>query len=322
MNNMPVVSDQNKLDRMGSALFETQFAKSLILVPHDGNTDFGIDYNAELIDTLTGQANTITGIFASIQLKSHKSIVFNNEGEFLQQFKTSTANYWLNSSMPVFLVLVDIDAVKIYGIDAKEMLRNNYDAKKMKQQTVSLKVTVNDIFNETVFLKGCVNDLKYRTLLSASNDSYNIFNYIQYFNAYSHRDWHMEVDSYDDFTGDILDLVKKYSVPFSFDDKLVDYKKQLYDSIKDHLIDGRILYDGYLEQDRTAFNAIAFDYCSELVLKICQEIDKDKTCNLSLKLYKFKRLFKLIQDCGKPGWNSKWSNLSSNELNSDFRFDD
>ena len=53
MNNMPVVSDQNKLDRMGSALFETQFSKSLILVPHDGNTDFGIDYNAELIDTLT-----------------------------------------------------------------------------------------------------------------------------------------------------------------------------------------------------------------------------------------------------------------------------
>lgn len=113
---MPKISQSNLLDRIGSAIFEKACAKHMILVPHSGNKDFGIDYTAELVDETKRET---LGHFISVQLKTHQDIKFDDTGYYHQRVRTTTANYWLTLNMAVILVLLDLKDNKLYCIDAK-----------------------------------------------------------------------------------------------------------------------------------------------------------------------------------------------------------
>lgn len=142
---MPKISQSNLLDKIGSAIFEKACAKHMILVPHSGNKDFGIDYTAELVDETKHET---LGHFISIQLKTHQNIKFDDNGFYHQRIRTTTANYWLTLNMPVILVLLDLNDNKLYCADAKKYLRSDYNVQKYEsQKSIEIKVSKNDLFN-------------------------------------------------------------------------------------------------------------------------------------------------------------------------------
>lgn len=317
---MPRVQSQNIIDRIGSALLEATFSEEMIFVPHSGNTDFGIDYSVELIDT---NKKCTTGCLLNVQLKSHEIINFDKNGNYYQPVNVSTINYWLSINVPVILVIADTTNHKFYGIDAKKAIRENYkDEKTNVQKTTSFVINQKDLFNFETCVRGCVEFEKYNTLLSSAIDSLNIYNFLIYINNTSNRDFHLEVDDYEDLTREIISFSNKYYEPFILDSTLVKLRKEMLDSLGDNYIDGYLSYEGYIEMSRTEFNSCAAKYLFELTNKICDEIDKDKTGKLKTILFKFKRLKKIIQDYGTPAWSVKWASASTNALNSDYDFEE
>ena len=317
MNKMPNVSNQNIIDRKGAALLEAQFSDQMIFISHPGNTDFGIDYSVELIKP---DSKTTSGYFVCIQLKSHNKIVFNSDGCFKQQVRTTIINYWLSINMPVIMVLADLANKTLYGIDVKRRIRQSYDFDKMeKQETISISINRDDVFSYKTCLCSIIEFEKYNTLYTSAIDSLNIFNFIIYTRDYSHRDWFLLVDDYDDYTNEILALVDKYYWPFSLNNELVELRRKMLNVLETHMMNGRLDYDEYIEKDRVDFNNVAIDYMIKLTEEICCEMDQDKTNALANKLFKFKRLNKMIKCLGRPSFeNAQWDHVCLNQLNSDY----
>lgn len=320
MNDMPDVTKQNIIDRIGSALLEATFSDEMVFIPHSGNTDFGIDYSVELIDSKNKKT---TGYLLSVQLKSHEKIVFDKNGNYSQSVKVSTINYWLNINMPVILVLADTTNHKFYGIDAKRKIRETFDLEKMnKQQNISLSINQSDLFSFKTCIKGYVEFEKYYVLYNSAIDSLNIYNFLKYISETSHRDWHMLVDDYEDLTREILSFADKYAFPFCMEQNLTALHEKMIKALGENYNDGYLDYDNYKELDRTNFNECTIKYLFELTKKICEEINTDKTLVLKSRLFKFKRLEQIMKDYGTPIWSEKWANSSLNALNCDYDFDE
>ncbi len=61
-----------------------------------------------------------------MQLKSTKSIKWTKNGTTKVYISKSTCNYWMQNIMPVLLFLADVSSDKVYYIDVKRQIRENY----------------------------------------------------------------------------------------------------------------------------------------------------------------------------------------------------
>ncbi|MBY5941247.1 DUF4365 domain-containing protein [Halomonas sp. DP5N14-9] len=86
--------------------------------------DYGIDALIEVVEA-TGQ---VTGEFISIQLKSKKTVPFNDNGKFRNySINKNNTNYWLNSNLVTFIILVDEETSLMYMKSVDIHVRENYD---------------------------------------------------------------------------------------------------------------------------------------------------------------------------------------------------
>ena len=90
--------------------------------------DYGIDLYIELVS----KDGELTGQLMSVQLKGQQNIKWEQSdgGHRVARFpsvKTTTATYWLNYSVPVFLFVADLSAKNIYFVAVQEELRTKFD---------------------------------------------------------------------------------------------------------------------------------------------------------------------------------------------------
>ena len=85
--------------------------------------DYGVDCYVEICES-----GFVTGRLLSIQLKGSKNIEIREDGKYatLYNINPSTFNYWNNLPMPVILAYIDINLEKIYFINIKKYIRENY----------------------------------------------------------------------------------------------------------------------------------------------------------------------------------------------------
>lgn len=98
--------------------------------------DYGIDSYIEI----TSDSGHVTGNLISVQLKGTESLAWKVEGSLKKarspQIKTTTANYWFNLPVPVFLFVAEISTGKIFYVSVESELRKNFDLLS-KQDTVT-----------------------------------------------------------------------------------------------------------------------------------------------------------------------------------------
>ena len=99
--------------------------------------DYGIDLYIELVS----KDGELTGQLMSVQLKGQQNIEWkpSDGGQCVAKFssvKTTTATYWLNHSVPVFLFVADLSAQNIYFVAVQEEVRTKFD-KLDSQNTIS-----------------------------------------------------------------------------------------------------------------------------------------------------------------------------------------
>lgn len=107
MNNqhtdLPKESDSQRIGRMASKCFEANAPNSWAPKPIDGDSDFGYDYQIQIIDG--GLAKDVF----RMQLKGTESpSLIENGNTYCVTIKVSTANYYARAIEPVLLVLCDL----------------------------------------------------------------------------------------------------------------------------------------------------------------------------------------------------------------------
>lgn len=101
--------------------------------------DYGIDCYVEV----ASKDGHITGELVSAQLKGVEQIEWEGKAGDRSargpSIKTSTANYWLNLPVPVFLLVADLAAKKVHYAAVKNEIRKNYD-KLETQDSISFRL--------------------------------------------------------------------------------------------------------------------------------------------------------------------------------------
>src|SRR5262249_23244534 len=89
--------------------------------------DYGIDCYVEI----ASKDGHITGELISAQLKGVKQLDWKEKKSERSarspDVKSSTANYWLNLPVPVFLLVADLAAKKVHYVPVKEVIRAKFD---------------------------------------------------------------------------------------------------------------------------------------------------------------------------------------------------
>ncbi len=99
--------------------------------------DYGIDTYIEI----TTSDGNVTGNLVSVQLKGVEGISWkvNNDGSKTAPspaVKTSTALYWLNLPIPVFLFVADVSTRNLYFLSVKPVIRSQFE-KLHRQETMT-----------------------------------------------------------------------------------------------------------------------------------------------------------------------------------------
>ena len=101
--------------------------------------DYGIDCYIEMCST----DGEITGDLISIQLKGVNKIPWKESSSIATarspSINTTTANYWLQLPVPVFLFVADLTKKDIYFVSVEQEIRTQYE-KFLKQKSISFKL--------------------------------------------------------------------------------------------------------------------------------------------------------------------------------------
>lgn len=138
----PKRSTTHKIEAASWRLLQ-ELAPDEWIVREVSERDYGIDAYIELA-TPEGE---LTGNLVSIQLKGVEKLNWqeakDNRGIIRQtrspQIKVSTANYWFNLPVPVFLFVADLSARKIHYASVEESIRRQY-AKLSAQDSITFKL--------------------------------------------------------------------------------------------------------------------------------------------------------------------------------------
>jgi hypothetical protein len=105
--------------------------------------DIGLDMRFEVIES-NGDA---TGAEFTVQLKATKRLR-TSDGAIAHSIKTSTANYFLVRPELVLFVVYHVREKKGYWVWVQEYLRRNWSSVWAQQQTVTIKVPLDNILDE------------------------------------------------------------------------------------------------------------------------------------------------------------------------------
>lgn len=102
--------------------------------------DYGIDAYIEIV-TSSGE---VTGNLVSIQLKGVQELDWKTGESGIKSarspsIKTTTANYWLNLPVPVFLFVAELSTRKIYYVSVEEGIRSQFE-NLSKQDSITFKL--------------------------------------------------------------------------------------------------------------------------------------------------------------------------------------
>ncbi len=156
------------------------------------------DYGVDALIEIVSDNNQVTGELISIQLKSSKNISFDNSGKHrFYNVKKQTTNYWLNSDIPMFLLLIDETKELIYFKSIEDYVRRSYE-RYDKESNFYYDFYKNETFNLPDFLKSYqlaknLNEIEVE--LSSLNMFYNSFSSLYCNNI--RRDFHMLVEDDD-----------------------------------------------------------------------------------------------------------------------------
>jgi Domain of unknown function (DUF4365) len=104
-----------------------QFAPEQWIVRELTERDYGIDSYIEI----TSDSGHVTGNLISVQLKGTDSLTWKEEGSHKKarspQIKTTTANYWFNLPVPVFLFVAELSTGKVFYTSVEPEIRKNFD---------------------------------------------------------------------------------------------------------------------------------------------------------------------------------------------------
>ena len=114
---MAMTADTDEMDRAGIALCALQVTSQLGLIFREqGTSDFGVDAQAEM-----KREGRPTGRLVGLQIKTGPAY-FTKPYEYGWIFrpKKRHVQYWLNHSLPVYVLLVDLDAMTVYWQEITE----------------------------------------------------------------------------------------------------------------------------------------------------------------------------------------------------------
>jgi uncharacterized protein DUF4365 len=110
---LPESSETNQTGRHGVTILQERLEREgWVFRRQDGDSDFGIDGEIEIVDR-----NQVTGRLVKCQVKSSAGIAF-KDGETSVQVKVSTYNLWRDTPLPTILFCVDTNANAIYWTPA------------------------------------------------------------------------------------------------------------------------------------------------------------------------------------------------------------
>jgi hypothetical protein len=111
--NLPTSSDDNQTGRYGVTLLQACLENvGWIFRRQDGESDFGIDGEIEIVDS-----NKVTGRIAKCQIKSSAAIRF-DQGEASVSVKVTTYNLWKTTPLITILFYVDTSTRGIFWTPA------------------------------------------------------------------------------------------------------------------------------------------------------------------------------------------------------------
>lgn len=152
--------------------------------------DYGIDYYIELT-----HGSQLTGDLVSIQLKGKKEIAWTmRHTHAISDIEKTTTNYWMNFSVPVFLVLTDNTLGELYYLPVKDYIRKNFASFQSNRFTYhfdkNLQLTHAQGFDEFVSsYRMEVGRERFESTLITMISSFE--SYTNYIMEHSNRDFHM-----------------------------------------------------------------------------------------------------------------------------------
>jgi Domain of unknown function (DUF4365) len=110
---LPTSSERDQTGRHGVTILQERLEREgWVFRRQDGNADFGIDGEIEIVDR-----NRVTGRLVKCQVKASAGIAF-KDGETSVQVKVSTYNLWRDTPLPTILFHIDTETRAIYWTPA------------------------------------------------------------------------------------------------------------------------------------------------------------------------------------------------------------
>lgn len=135
----PQRSDTHKIEAASWRLLQ-ELAPDEWIVREVSERDYGVDAYIEI----TTASGDVTGNLVSIQLKGVQGLDWKDgEGQIKTarspSIKTTTANYWLNLPVPVFLFVAELSTRKIFYVPVEESIRSQFE-NLSKQDSITFKL--------------------------------------------------------------------------------------------------------------------------------------------------------------------------------------
>ncbi|MFB6199535.1 MAG: DUF4365 domain-containing protein [Candidatus Nanohaloarchaea archaeon] len=173
---LPKKSSSKNKGNSGESLFEAVFEMFSNPVDVSDENDMGIDFLCKLIDEETGEINP-EALF-NIQVKTTEEVEIKKGKLRAKGCKVGNVKYWLRTSGPSFIVIVDRKEKEFYWGYPREILEN-YDRDWKSQNTVTIKIPESQKFDinttslpskmERIILKDHPNNLS-REIKKIRND--------------------------------------------------------------------------------------------------------------------------------------------------------
>lgn len=115
--------DTNRIDRKGTSIFQLKIENELDWIFREQPiSDYGIDAQVEIIEN-----NNPTGQLLAIQLKSGNSFFSRMNYEknaYIYYGDLQHLEYWINHSLPVILILCNVEITLVTGKKLQKKLFN------------------------------------------------------------------------------------------------------------------------------------------------------------------------------------------------------
>lgn len=266
-NNLPKRHDNHIKETLSYKLFNASIPDRW-MIRELSERDYGIDALIELVTI----DNRVTGKLISIQLKSTENFKFNSLNKYsFYGVEKHTTNYWLQSNIPTFIFIIDLNLERVFYKSIEDYVRLNYEVYSTKDKFPYV-IYPEDEFDADSFV---VSYFWSESLKKADDELMKIqklkkdFSEFYYINI--RRDYHMLVDDDDvitEFNSLVLSIKSLASTMF------VDWSLPTPEKyVADNDIGFDASYDNYFmyEYHMTKY-LIMLDEKLASILKVCKQV--------------------------------------------------